>query len=81
MKTMVKRLIRRFPDAIIEKILETVAPGRGRSTRAVIRRLDACYAAGTVRKVGKDLGSGADTVQEIKDHVWEHILSDYPGGA
>ena len=75
MKTMVKRLIRRFPDAIIEKILETVAPGRGRSTRAVIRRLDACYAAGTVRKVGKDLGSGADTVQEIKDHVWEHILS------
>ena len=46
MKTMVKRLIRQFPETIIEKMLEALAPGRGRSTRAVIRRLDGCYAAG-----------------------------------
>ena len=32
---MVKRLTRQFPEAIIEKILETLVPGRGRSTRAV----------------------------------------------
>ena len=80
MQTMVKRLTRQFPKSIIEKILETVAPGRGRSTRAIIRRLDACYAAGTIVKAGKDPGSRADTVQEIKDHLWEHILLITLGG-
>ena len=70
MKLMVKRLTRQFPEAIIEKILEALVPGRGRSTRAVTRRLDACYAAGIEAKAGKD----HDTVQEIKDLVWEHIL-------
>ena len=80
MKSMVKRLTRRFPEAIIEKMLEALAPGRGRSTRAVIRWLDACYAAGTGVKLGKDPGNGADTVLEIKDHVWEHMLLITLGG-
>ena len=74
MKTMVKRLIRQFPEGIIEKILDMIVQDRGSSTREIIRWLDECYAAGTGEKPGKDPGSGADTFQEIKDYLWEHIL-------
>ena len=73
-KTMVTRLVRQFPEEILEKILETAVPGRGRSTREVIQGVAGGYAAGAGHRAGKDSGSRAGTVGEIKDHVWEHVL-------
>ncbi|WP_020589084.1 contractile injection system tape measure protein [Desulfobacter curvatus] len=81
MKNMVKRLTRQFPEAIIEKILERAVPGRGRLTREVIRRLDAFYAVGTGGQAGKDSSKRLDIVQNIKNHVWEHMLLITLGGA
>jgi hypothetical protein len=73
-KIMVKRLARQFPETFLEKILETAVTGRGRLTREVILRLDAFYAAGIGGQIGKESASRADIVQDIKNHVWEHML-------
>ena len=73
-KTMVTRLVRQFSEDTIEKILEAAIPGRGRSTREVIQRLEGFYAVGAGGQDRKDPGSSVDTLREIKDHVWEHVL-------